>query len=197
MRYWGGALSLVSDTGTPWPGFSYTPEEKQLFTVLAEEVGLGELGLFLLLNSLIFIALSAAVIVGGFIPLIKALYPIAQSTPALAVFILLGLVCAIMAGIGLPLSVVLSAGLLGKLFRHPEKPDVSTQAVGSLFQKVQWQCLRAGLLVTATGLVAAAYMAYHENRIAVLVQTLVRCVMPALGVSILAYFIGRRAASGD
>jgi hypothetical protein len=42
----------------------------------------------------------------------------------------------------------------------------------------------------------AAFMSYHEGRATVFLQTVVRCVVPALSVATLAYYLGQRAARG-
>ena len=198
VRYWGGSLSLVrsKDSGQ-WPGFHYEEAERKQLDALAEQVGLGELALFLLLNSLVFIAMAGLVVVAGFIPLVKAMFPVASETPALPVFGLLGLLCALMAGIGVPLSLVISAGLLSKLYQHPPLPEPTEAQIVHLFLKMQRQCLRAGLAVTIVGLVGACVLAYYERRIDMLWQVGLRFVLPALSTSGLMYFFSRRLAKGE
>jgi hypothetical protein len=197
VRYWGGSLSLArSEDGSQWPGFRYEePEVKQL-DALAEQVGLGELALFLLLNALVFIALTALVLVAGFLPLLKLLYPVWKDLQPVPFFLLLGLVCALMAGIGVPLAMVISAGWLSKIYKHPDLPEITEAHVVHLFLKMQWQCLRSALVVTLLGTLCAGFVAYYEKRIDILWQVLLRFVAPAVSTSSLLYFFSRRIARG-
>ncbi|MBL9009325.1 MAG: hypothetical protein JNJ46_34005 [Myxococcales bacterium] len=197
VRYWGGALSLArSDDGSQWPGFRYEEDEVKRLDALAEQVGLGELGLFLLLNSLLFIALAALVGIAGFVPTLRAMYPVLSEIQTLPFFLLTGLFIALMSGVGLPLSMVISAGLLSKIYKHPELPEISESHVVHLFLKMQWQCLRSALVILFVGMLLAGFVAYYEKRIDILFQIVLRFVVPAIGTSTLLYLFSRRMAKG-
>lgn len=197
VRYWGGALSLTrSEDGSQWPGFYYEEDEIKQLDALAEQVGPGEFGRFLLLNSLVFIALAALVLVALFLPTLKAMYPDLSQMQAGPFFGLLGLVVALAVGLGLPLSMVLSGVVLSRYYMHPELPELSEDRLRHLFRKMVWQCLRAVLLGGGLALGIAGYLAYSEARIDMLWHIVLRFVAPAISASCLLYFFSRRIAKG-
>jgi hypothetical protein len=198
-------MSLVGGDSMSWPGFRYTAEEKALLTAVSKNVGVGELGLYYLVDAVLFIALAAVFVVLGFIPIIKKLYPVASETPASAVALLLGLICAIMVGIVLPQTAVVSAGIVSKIYKQPAAEQavaapgaaaVSEDAVTALFKKFQGQCLLVGLVVTAIGFAGIPILAMQQGQSALLIQTLLRLITPAISFLLLVHIFGRLAARG-
>src|ERR1700724_2698736 len=104
LALWSSMMMPVKDAGMSWPGFSYTDAEWKRMAALAE---MGEPGItlrFKMVNAIVFIALAAVLIVGGFLPLLTALYPNPADTRPLPFALLLAATALLALGIGLPLS---------------------------------------------------------------------------------------------
>jgi hypothetical protein len=111
LAFWAKNMTSLSDAGMQWPGFSYTDAEQARMSQLAGRVSDAAYGKFLVINTLVFIALAAAGIVGIFLPLATVLFPIPAETKPLPFVLLLAATALLIIGIGLPISMRIAAAL--------------------------------------------------------------------------------------
>jgi hypothetical protein len=109
LAFWAEIMMRIKRAGMSWPGFSYTDEEWARLEPLADAVAPFDAGRFKVVNAIVFIALAAAVMMGGFLPLASALFPVPAETPALPFVALLAAMCFLIIGLGLPVSMGIAA----------------------------------------------------------------------------------------
>ncbi|MES0196216.1 hypothetical protein [Mesorhizobium sp. M0011] len=126
-------------------GLSYTDAEWARMRTLSEPIGVGTYQLFTIVNAAIFITIAAIGIFGVFLPLATLLFPIAAETSALKFSLLLAACAFLIIGLGLPISMHLSAMLVGgKTVRAVLVPALGDEALAS---KVSWQINRIMLVM--------------------------------------------------
>jgi hypothetical protein len=111
LAFWADIMMRIKNAGMSWPGFSYTDAEWARLAPLAEAVAPFDAGRFKVVNAIVFIALAAVAMGGGFLPLASALFPVPAETPALPFVALLAATCFLVIGLGLPVSMRIAAPL--------------------------------------------------------------------------------------
>ena len=89
LAFWGKNLCLIHDMGMSWPGFSYTEPEWVRLAALSQAVSRFANAKFKVVNAAVFIAIAAAAMFGGFLPVASALFPVPAETPAFQFLVLL------------------------------------------------------------------------------------------------------------
>ena len=192
VRFWAGALSLIDrDKRGGWPFFSYTDDEWRELDALAEESSGAEVGLSLVVNTVVFMLISALVVYFGVIVTLLGIYGNPEDVPAPMFFGLLGFACAAMASVGVPISMGLTALLVGVVFKSTSA--VPDEVIRRLHRRIQGQCLRGGLAVTGLGFALAIPLALLSQDTAALLVSFLKILGPLTSVSVLFYLIGRRA----
>jgi hypothetical protein len=144
LALWASMMMPIRDAGMSWPGFSYTDAEWKQMAALAGEVDPGVTFRFKLVNAVVFIALAAALIAGGFVPLLNALYPNPADTRALPFALLLAATALLALGIGLPLAMRVAARLVAGWLASRLAATPETDA---LWSKVSFQIRRMAVLM--------------------------------------------------
>jgi hypothetical protein len=144
LALWASMMMPIRDAGMSWPGFAYTDAEWKQMAALAEVVESGITFRFKMVNAIVFIALAAVLIVGGFLPLLTALYPNPADTRPLPFALLLAATALLALGIGLPLSMRVAAWLVAGGLRSRLAATPETTA---LWSKVSWQIRRIVVLM--------------------------------------------------
>ncbi len=145
LAFWSANMIAVRDSRWSWPGFSYEPHEWKQMEKFAEMVGGGNYLKFIWLNALLFIVFAAIAILCFFLPVLIVLYPDPSQTQALPFTVILASTALLAIGIGLPLSMKLTAWfcadekLRASLISSPENEALSA--------KVSWQLLRMTLIM--------------------------------------------------
>ena len=146
LAFWAKNMSVLRESGYSWwPGFSYTPAEWDEIERLAKPIDGGAYLKFIGLNALLFIVFTGIAVVGFMLPVLLLLYPDPSKLQPLPFVLLLASVAAITIGVGLPLSMKISAWLCAS-------EEVKTQLVASsetekLGKRVSWQLLRMTLIM--------------------------------------------------
>jgi hypothetical protein len=134
----------IKEAGMSWPGFSYTDAEWKEMSMLANAVAPGTAFRFKVVNAIVFIALAAVLVGGGFVPLLSALYPNPADTRPLPFALLLAATALLALGAGLPLSMRVAAWLVAGGLRSRLAATAETAA---LWSKVSWQIRRMVVLM--------------------------------------------------
>ncbi|MEO5756080.1 MAG: hypothetical protein ABIQ51_04405 [Mesorhizobium sp.] len=145
LAFWAKGMVSINDARMEWPGFSYTEAEWARMRTLSAPIGAGTYQIFTFVNAAIFIAIAALGIFGVFLPLATVLFPIPAETSALKFSLLLAACAFLIIGLGLPISIRLSAMLVGgKTLRAALVPAAGDEALAS---KVSWQINRIMLIM--------------------------------------------------
>lgn len=145
LAFWAKGMVSINNARMEWPGFSYSDVEWARMRTLSEPIGAGTYQLFTIANAVIFIAIAALGIFGVFLPLATLLFPIPAETSALKFSLLLAACAFLIIGLGLPISMRLSAVLVGgKTLRAAL---VSAPGDEALAAKVSWQINRIMLIL--------------------------------------------------
>ncbi|TPM38281.1 hypothetical protein [Mesorhizobium sp. B2-3-4] len=145
LAFWAKGMVLINDARMEWPGFSYSEPEWARMRALSAPIGAGTYQLFTIVNAAIFIAIAALGIFGVFLPLATLLFPVPAETSALKFSMLLAACAFLIIGLGLPISMRLSAMLVGgKRVREALVPAAGDEALAS---KVSWQINRIMLIM--------------------------------------------------
>lgn len=145
LAFWAKGMVSINDARMEWPGFSYSDAEWARMRTLSEPIGAWTYQLFTIVNAGIFIAIAALGIFAVFLPLATLLFPVPAETSALKFSLLLAACAFLIIGLGLPISMRLSAMLLGgKTVRAALAPADGDEALAA---KVSWQINRIMLIM--------------------------------------------------
>ena len=150
LAFWGMNMAVATGGRNNWPGFRYTPTEWTRLEKLAEAVDGSAFIRFVLIVTVVFIALAGCAVAGLFIPLMIALYPNPADTQALPFVLALASTALLAIGIGLPLSMRVaawasaSAAMQARL--HEEAGDAALAAKAA-HQITRMTVIMCGLLV--------------------------------------------------
>lgn len=145
LAFWAKGMVSINDARMEWPGFSYSQPEWARMRALSVPIGAGTYHLFTIINAVIFIAIAALGIFGVFLPLATVLFPVPAETSALKFSLLLAACAFLIIGLGLPISMRLSAMLVGgKRMRETLVPAAGDDVLAS---KVSWQINRIMLIM--------------------------------------------------
>jgi hypothetical protein len=145
LAFWAKGMVSINNARMEWPGFSYSDAEWARMRTLSEPIGAGTYQLFTMVNAAIFITIAALGIFGVFLPLATLLFPIPAETSALKFSMLLAACAFLIIGLGLPISMLLSAMLVGgKTLRAALVPAAGDEALAA---KVSWQINRIMLIM--------------------------------------------------
>lgn len=145
LAFWAKGMVSINDARMEWPGFSYSDAEWARMRALSEPIGTGTYQLFTIVNAAIFIAIAALGMFCVFLPLATLLFPIPAQTSALKFSLLLAACAFLIIGLGLPISMRLSAILVGgKTGRAALVPAAGDEVLAA---KVSWQINRIMLIL--------------------------------------------------
>ena len=145
LAFWAKGMVAISDGRMEWPGFSYTDSEWARMRTLSEPIGAGTYQLFTIVNAVIFITIAALGIIGVFLPLATVLFPVPAETSALKFSLLLAACAFLIIGLGLPISMRLSAVLVAS--NAVRAALVAAPGDEALASKVSWQINRIMLIM--------------------------------------------------
>ncbi|MFD1986374.1 hypothetical protein ACFSOZ_28460 [Mesorhizobium newzealandense] len=145
LAFWAKGMVAISDGRMEWPGFSYTDAEWARMRTLSEPIGAGTYQMFTIVNAVIFIIIAALGIFGVFLPLAAVLFPVPAETSALKFSLLLAAYAFLIIGLGLPVSMRLSAVLVAS--KAVRGALVSAPGDEALASKVSWQINRIMLIM--------------------------------------------------
>ena len=155
LAFWADIMLRIKHAGRWWPGFSYTDDEWARLEPLADAVAPLDAARFKLANAVIFIALAALAMGGGFLPLASELFPVPAEAPVLPFVSLVAAACFLTIGLGLPVSMRIAASLSAGVGTRGNLSVLDYDA--QLWTKVVFQMRRITLIVCGV-LVPAALL---------------------------------------
>lgn len=195
LTYWSKNMAFIERAKLQWFGFSYTADEKQQMTQLANQVSGKEFATFLTINTILFMGIAALFIVFGMFPILEAIYPTKQEMQNVSpvfFFSLLGFICVLMISIGLPLAMTLSALLVNSFFKKSITPLPDTQS-NRLYRKIMWQFFRIGIILTVISMALAFWDIRLGGKISKVIGPMVRILGPLTSIATLLYlFVYRK-----
>jgi hypothetical protein len=152
LAFWARNMVAIRRGGMTWPGFSYTDPEWARMDALAGAVERWRFKLYTWVNAAIFIAFAAAGIGAIFLPLASILFPVPAETKPLPFVLLLAATALLILGVGLPVSMRITARLVASDATRTLKPAPGDAALEA---KIGWQIRRmiiimCGVLVPGT-----------------------------------------------
>ncbi|MBB6412068.1 hypothetical protein [Mesorhizobium sangaii] len=145
LAFWAKGMVAISDGRMEWPGFSYADAEWARMRTLSEPIGAGTYQLFTIVNAVMFITIAALGIFGVFLPLATMLFPVPAETSALKFSLLLAACAFLIIGLGLPISMRLSAVLVAS--KAVRAALIAAPGDEALASKVSWQINRIVLIM--------------------------------------------------
>lgn len=144
LVFWAKNMWTVRDGTMEWPGFSYSDPDWARMRELAAPISDQRYVVYAIVNAAIFITIAALCIAGIWLPLASLLFPVPAETSAFKFALLLAGCCLLILGLGLPISLRLSAWCC----RTPGMSSiVLASADRALRDKVAWQIGRITLLM--------------------------------------------------
>lgn len=146
LAFWSANMTILRDSGYKWwPGFTYTDAEWQQMDKLAAPISGWDYQKFIWLNALIFIVFAGITVVCYMLPVLLALYPDTRDVQPLPFSFVLASTALIAIGVGLPISMRISAWLCAS--KELRASLVTTPETEALSARVSWQLLRMTLIM--------------------------------------------------
>jgi hypothetical protein len=190
LAFWARGMVSINDARMEWPGFSYTDAEWARMRTLSEPIGVGTYQLFTIVNAVVFIAIAAIGIFGVFLPLATLLFPVSAETSALKFSLLLAACAFLIIGLGLPVSMRLSAMLVSrKAMRAGLVPASGDEALAS---KVSWQINRITLILCGLLVPGILLFIAYDIEAGPIFTALKWLALAAMVISVAAGFLERK-----
>jgi hypothetical protein len=146
LAFWSANMTILRDSGYKWwPGFTYSDSEWAHMDKLAAPIGGWDFQKFIWLNALIFIVFAGIAVVCYMLPILLILYPDTRDLQPLPFTLLLASTTLIAIGVGLPLSMRISAWLCAS--DKLRASLASTAKTEALSARVSWQLTRMTLIM--------------------------------------------------
>ena len=146
VAFWAKNMTVLRDSGYKWwPGFTYSDAEWQQMDKLAAPISGGAYIKFTWLNALLFIVFAAVVVVCFFVPVLTLMYPNPADIQPLPFSLALAATTLIAIGLGLPLTMKISAWLCAS--EEVRATLSSTPETEALASRVSWQLARMTMIM--------------------------------------------------
>ena len=128
VRYWAFNMTLASQFGSYWPGFGYSEDEKAEMASISQKCSLGQFLVWLLIVAFVAMPVIAVTCMPGMYFVIFKSDP--ATLPESIFFLSLGVAIVGCFTIGIPVSMLLSSALVGRLYKvaNSDLPDRATTA---------------------------------------------------------------------
>lgn len=193
VRYWAFNMGLIHDSGTDWPGFGYTDDEKAKLAAIAATVPAFEFYAWVAASAVFFIALAAIIVVGGMACLAHAIggEQNMASTPAALFFLQLAMDLVAALAIGFPLAMLPAAALAGRFFTVADAQLPDRDTTSFFFHKLWFQITRIAV-IGALALVPLWIFVPADSKFWVTAQLVLPILSPAVAALTAVYFAGAR-----
>ncbi len=156
LAFWARNMVFYRRRGRLWPFFNYTDAEWVRMEVLADAAK-RQLQTFLVVNTVLFLALAALGIAVIFMPLATWLFPVPDKTPALGFALLLATCTLFIVGGGLPITMDLAGRLVADATMQAQlAPQPGDAALAAKARGRIWRIMLAGCVVLAVGVLFAS-----------------------------------------
>ena len=188
VRYWAYNMTLAFKSGGYYPGFGYSDDEKAEMASLSQRCSFGQFFVWA-----VFVALVAVPVIvvtsapGMYYVIVKT----GATLPASIFFLSMGVTIVGCFTIGLPVAMLLSSALVGRLYgiANSDLPDRATTA--RFFHKLWFQLTRMAIVMMAI-LVPAWIFVPGDSKLWVTLRVVMPFLGPAAAVIASAYYLSLR-----
>jgi hypothetical protein len=188
VRYWAYNMTLAFKSGGYYPGFGYSDDEKAEMASLSQRCSFGQFFVWA-----VFVALVAVPVIvvtsapGMYYVIVKT----GATLPASIFFLSMGVTIVGCFTIGLPVAMLLSSALVGRLYgiANSDLPDRATTA--RFFHKLWFQLTRMAIVMMAI-LVPVWIFVPGDSKFWVTLRVVVPFLGPAAAVITSAYYLSLR-----
>jgi hypothetical protein len=188
VRYWAYNMTLAFKSGGYYPGFGYSDDEKAEMASLSQKCSFGQFFVWA-----VFVALVAVPVIvvtsapGMYYVIVKT----GATLPASIFFLSMGVTIVGCFTIGLPVAMLLSSALVGRLYgiANSDLPDRATTA--RFFHKLWFQLTRMAIVMMAI-LVPAWIFVPGDSKLWVTLKVVMPFLGPAAAVIASAYYLSLR-----
>jgi len=188
VRYWAYNMTLAFKSGGYYPGFGYSDDEKAEMASLSQRCSFGQFFVWA-----VFVALVAVPVIvvtsapGMYYVIVKT----GATLPASIFFLSMGVTIVGCFTIGLPVAMLLSSALVGRLYgiANSDLPDRATTA--RFFHKLWFQLTRMAIVMMAI-LVPAWIFVPGDSKLWVTLKVVMPFLGPAAAVIASAYYLSLR-----
>lgn len=193
VRYWAANMTLIHNRGSNWPGFGYSESEKEELRAIAAKVTQSQFYSFAAFNTVIAIAAFAGVVVAGMYCLMGAIggEQNMPNTPASLFFLSLALEVVVCLAIVLPISMILSSALAGRMYgiANEDLPDLATTA--RFFHKMWFQITRMSVLMVCAVLPLWIFVP-NDSKFMAAIRLIVPLLSPVVSVLTTVYYFSAK-----
>ncbi len=145
VRYWAFNMTLASQFGSYWPGFGYSENEKAEMASISQKCPLGQFLVWLLIVAFVAMPVIAVTSMPGMYFVIYKSDP--ATLPESIFFLSMGVAIVGCFTIGIPVSMLLSSALVGRLYKvaNSDLPDRATTA--RFFHRLWFQLTRMAIVL--------------------------------------------------
>jgi hypothetical protein len=189
VRYWAYNMTMASQWGSYWPGFGYSDDEKAEMASISQKCSLGQFLVWLLVVAFVATPVIAVTCMPGMYFVIYKGDP--ATLPESVFFLSLGVAIVGCFTIGIPVSMLLSSALVGRMYKvaNSDLPDRATTA--RFFHKLWFQLTRMAIVMMVI-LVPAWILVPGDSKIWVTLQLVMPFLGPVVLVIIGAYYLSNR-----
>lgn len=191
LTFWAKNMWSIRDGKMDWPGFSYSEVEWARMRELAAPISDQRYFTYTIVNAAIFITIAAVGIAGIWLPLANLLFPVPADTSALKFALLLAGCCLLILGLGLPVSLWVSAWCCRTAGVSAIVPAPADRA---LRDKVAWQIGRTTLVMCGFLVPGILVFIAYDIQAGPLITAVKWIAFALMGVSTAAGIVQRRRA---
>jgi hypothetical protein len=188
VRYWAYNMTLAFKSGGYYPGFGYSDDEKAEMASLSQKCSFGQYVVWAFVVALVVIPVIAVTSVPG---MYYVIVEAGATLPASIFFLSMGVTIVGCFTIGLPVAMLLSSALVGRLYgiANSDLPDRATTA--RFFHKLWFQLTRMAIVMMAI-LVPAWIFVPGDSKLWVTLRVVMPFLGPAAAVIASAYYLSLR-----
>jgi hypothetical protein len=181
-------MTLAFTSGGYWPGFGYSDDEKAEMAALSQKCSFGQYAAWACIVALVAIPVIVVTCAPGMYFMISEG---GSTLPTPIIFLSLGLAIVTCFTIGLPVAMLLSSALVGRLFgiANSDLPDRATTA--RFFHKLWFQLTRMAIVMMAI-LVPVWIFVPQDSKFWVTLKLVIPFLGPAAAVISGAYVVSNR-----
>lgn len=192
VRYWSYNMTLAFRSGSYWPGFGYTAQEKAEMASFSQRSTFKQFLAWALIVALVVMPIIAVVMIPG----IYVLSSKAGATlPGSVFFLTEGVSIVVCFTIGIPVAMLLGAALVGRLNGIPNSDLPDRAATARFFHKMWFQLTRMAIVMMAI-LVPAWILVPADSRLWVTLDLVIPYLGPVALAITGAYYLSNRLKKG-
>jgi hypothetical protein len=146
VRYWAFNMTLAFRSGSYWPGFGYSKDEKAEMASFSQKCSFKQFLAWAVVVALVAMPVIAVTCMPG---MYYVIFKTGATLPASIFFLSMGMAVVVCFTFGLPVAMLLSSAIVGRLYKVADSdlPDRATTA--RFFHKLWFQLTRMAIVMMA------------------------------------------------